>query len=104
MIIPFYSQHPFDKTLWYCSYHEEHKGEKYARYLSKSGWKTYCEDEAYFPFEKLSELEHLFQKFNQSPLPVSYIEEMHREDEKQWYKDFLKDEWEICWQKNLHNE
>jgi len=92
MIIPFYSSHPFDKTLWCCGYHEEHKGKKYTRYLSKSGWKTFCEDASYFPFEKISELEHLFQKFNQSPLPVSYIEEMDREIKDEYYAEYRKEE------------
>ena len=72
MIIPNYVQAPATSTFksvlgkFYCSYTEEHKGEKYSRYLHPTGWKLV----AYW-WTDLQEMERTFNQIGQVRLPVT---------------------------------
>ena len=69
------------KDKWYLSYFEHKGGYRYARYISKDGWKLTA---TYFntPEEALD----AFQPFSQSPIPVSDYEVTERIRQEQMMK------------------
>lgn len=90
MIIPHYSHGspsiPEVKDKCYCSYWENLDGINYARYLHPDGWKRYTHY-----FNTLREAEHVFQKYNQSPLPIEQFE-IDQQIEDQKYFDEMQDQ------------